>query len=488
MEKIEETEKIGETETIETAPHSNYYYHASFIRQVLQGQEMDPNLYNFEELNEQVDNNIALSCSSARMVLKLFLLMLDFIDELQMYRDDSFDTIFEEFFDIVPEMTKFSVSDELLSQIEELSTRDDQQVRKEMAAFEVSDYKFHNYILDTLDANSSLGGVMQALASASGSFAAYYLKILNTYGKKKCKLMGKICLYDYEFSQHMEDLQDFNEWLSNYSPINFEDELSRKMGYYMDRLYQTGYLSPYRESVSVLFDNMTDYLYFEGYPYRYNYRGFLEPMISNGYEHDLFIWKKHELVEFSILRKRFHNLELDEFELGKLIIENRIHYSESNIKILIGCLKFYPKVKASLREVIAVNNERVSHYRPYIEQMHIDIPDKMTDKRASQVWHEFMEEKYIVRKSWRYAWTHSNNREFGYFVYYAHKFFYKQHAKVEKINWDAYCFLFSQDSKKKRCYESGCSEIARIEEKLIGKKKLPESAERIKKIFRRVRW
>lgn len=477
---------MEETGKIETDRHSCYYYSATFIRKVLQGQEVDFAQEGYSWVDDEGVNKLFFDNSASAMLLKRFLVMIDFIDDLNDYRDETFDTIFGEFFDISPEMTKFIVSDALLAQIEELSPNDCQLVRKKLSEFWVSDDKFHSYLLNLLEASSTLSSVMQALASASSDFAAYYLKTLNTNGKRKCKLMGEIFLDGYKFNQYQEDLQDYNEWLSNYAPINFEDELSRKMGYYMDKLYQTNYLKPYRDSVRILFDYDDDCLYYGGYPYRYNYRGFLAPMDFLGYMHDLFLWKKHELVEFTILRNRFPNLELDAVGLGKLIIENRINYSVSNVMTLIACFKFYHKIKSSLYDVINSNDHKLSHnyhYRDYLEHMNINIPELMVSQKACQVWHEFMEEKYIVRKSMRYDWIHNNNREFGYFVYYAQQFFYKQHAQKETINWGTYCFLFSQDVKNKRSYESGCSEIARLER---CKAKLPGSASRIKKIFRRV--
>ena len=477
-------------EELETDGQSWYSYRATFIQKVLQGQEVNFAQEGNSSIVDEVDDKLlAFDNPETATLLKRILTVVDFIDDLAGYRDNCFYDIFVAFFDIDCEKTKFMVSDALLAQLDGLSPDDCQQVRKQLSEFDVRDYKLHNYLLDLLETNPTLGGVIQALASASGSFAAHYLKTLNTYGKKKCKLVGEICLGDYDFHQYQEDLQDYNEWLSNYAPINFEDELSRKMGYYMDKLYQTDYLKPYRDSVVINLDQIFGGVYYDRYPYRYNYRGFLEPTTcDDGYTHDLFLWKKHELVEFTILRKRFQNLEYDAVELGKLIIENRANYSESNVKTLIACLKFYHKIKSSLHEVIAANDELVSRsqYHHYLKHMNIKIPEKMTSDKAYQVWYEFSEEKYMVGRSSRFVWTRGNNREFGYFVYYAHRFFYKQHAKDETINWDAYCFFFSQDTNKKKSFESGCSEIARIE-RSEGKKRLPETALRIKKIFRRIK-
>ena len=497
---MKESEKIAETESVEVAQHSCYYYRATIIQKLLKGEDVDlghcdnGHGYDYGDICVEVENKFAFDSALAGMMMERFLVLVDFVEDLNR-RDYSFVDVFEKFFDIAPELAKFKASEALLAQVEALSPHDSQLIRLRLASCGKMDARFHDFMQFTLADNLSLSGVIKALVSAAGKNARYFLKFFNSYGKTKCRLIARYYLAAYAYLQRQQNLEEYNEWLSNYAPIDFEDGLSRRMGYYMDKLNRTDYLKPYRDSVGIWFDQKNEWFFYADNPYRYNFRGFLVSVPRDYCLADDFLWRKNELVDFIILRDNFHLLgmgrDMDETELGRLIIENRFNFSISNVLTLITCLKGYRKILPKLQDVIMSNdkvasNSLISDYSYYMLHKHIVIPERLKSKRASRVWAEFIDEKYLAGKSGRYVWIHTNSREFGYFVYYAHQFFCEQHAQDEIINWDAYCFLFSKDTARKNSYRTGCSEIARIE-KSGDTKKLPETAKRIKKIFKRFR-
>lgn len=483
-------EEAGE---IESVYHTCYYHRVPIIRKVLLGQGQEVDLRHTRYFCLDLVAEDTLENKHADRVMLSFLMMLDFINELDVFNYLDFNDIFRAFFDVSPDMANFTVSDAFLAQIEELSPRDCQQIRKKLLEYGGkydrfrNSLEFHNQILGILEDNVSLGSMMQALVSATNAFTMQFLKALDNYDEDKCRMIGESFKSMGDAREYGNYLQDYYQWLGERNPVDMEFQLARRLGYYVDILYQTDFLKPYRDSVKVIYNKAKDVFFFEKYPYRYNNAGLLEPLTLYRCPHDLFFWKKHELVEVSILRKIFPDFCLDSIALGKLILDNRLNFSDYKIKSLVTCLELYPKLKFMLQGIIKNNTEKNHHYTQYMTIDNVVIPDEMKSDKAVRIWNEFVEEGYMVKEDGHYFWIHTNIREFGYFVYYAHQFFYKKHAKDEIINWDAYCSFFSQSILKKRSYGSGRYEVSKIEESATGKKKIPESAKRIKKIFRRFR-
>ena len=108
--------------------------------------------------------------------------------------------------------------------------------------------------------------------------------------------------------------------------------------------------------------------------------------------------------------------------------------------------------------------------------------------QAIPIWEEFVKKGYLERDGKQYKWVNNNKRQFGYFIYFAHKYLHKTGTHEDDISWPCCCELFSMPVSDKAVYTRASSTIRTYERNKRNKSKtsdkLPASAIEINKIFK----
>lgn len=180
------------------------------------------------------------------------------------------------------------------------------------------------------------------------------------------------------------------------------------------------------------------------------------------------------------------NDDYHKVKLGRLVWERRSTYHYGYLKEIAICYWTYVCNIEEMRQL-----DDSFGYKAEEKEVGKTVASKQDMKkfeRARNIWEVFVNKGYLEREGRMYRWVKDNKSQFGYFIYYAHKYLHKQGTLEENIRWGVCCKFFTMPQSGTKTYRNACSTIRTFEKNKRNKSKasqqLPREAQEISKIFK----
>lgn len=180
------------------------------------------------------------------------------------------------------------------------------------------------------------------------------------------------------------------------------------------------------------------------------------------------------------------NDDYHKIKLGRLVWGRRLAYHYGYLKEIAICYWTYVCNIEEMRQL-----DDSFGYKAEEKEVGKTVVSKQDIKkfeRARNIWEVFVNKGYLEREGRMYRWVKDNKSQFGYFIYYAHKYLHKRGTLEENIRWGVCCKFFTMPQAGTKTYRNACSTIRTFEKNKRNKSKasqqLPREAQEISKIFK----